>query len=145
MTGITSITPSGATIGGTITINGSDFGATQGTNNYIEISGINVTASSWSDTQIVATVPVGATSGLVYVHIPGFVFESAFGFIPPPSGNVAPATNVQGYLAFQWNRRNGDIFGGPGAVRGDDANGGVDVSTGERRSHGPPVDPARHL
>src|SRR3989339_211805 len=57
--------------GQSIGINGSYFGDTIG-NSYVEFNGINAQSSdyvSWSDTRIVVKVPVGATSGLVKIHV----------------------------------------------------------------------------
>ena len=56
---ITTITPSSATVGATVTITGSGFGLTQDIN-YVTVNGIRAATSSWSNAQIVATVPVGA-------------------------------------------------------------------------------------
>jgi RHS repeat-associated protein len=66
---VTSISPTVASIGGSVTINGSGFGASQSDS---VVAFTRATASnivSWSDSQIVATVPSGTVSGAVCVSI----------------------------------------------------------------------------
>jgi RHS repeat-associated protein len=66
---ITGLTPVLTGIGSTITVSGSNFGSSQGTST-LSINGTNVTSiSSWSDSQIVATVPTGSTTGPVAVTV----------------------------------------------------------------------------
>jgi len=57
--------------GSQVTLSGSGFGATQGSST-VKISGISASVSSWSDAQIVATVPSGASTG-------SFINGSGFG------------------------------------------------------------------
>src|SRR5215471_619556 len=64
---VTSITPSMGGSGNTVTIAGSGFGATAATNGVNFTNGGAAAVSSWSDTQIVATVPGGTTTGPVRV------------------------------------------------------------------------------
>lgn len=68
---ITSINPASTSEGGMVIINGSNFGATQGTS-YVKFYN-DKTASivSWSDTQIKCTVPTGAATGNVTVTTVG--------------------------------------------------------------------------
>ena len=67
---ILSISPAtSAAIGSTVTITGQNFGATQG-NSVLAFNGVPATAiSTWNDTTIVATVPVGAVTGDVVVVV----------------------------------------------------------------------------
>ncbi len=52
----------------TVDINGSGFEASQGAG-FVQFNGVNVTAyTSWSNTQIVVTVPAGATTGKITVQ-----------------------------------------------------------------------------
>lgn len=67
---ITSITPSAAPIGGSVSISGTGFGATQGSST-LTFNGTAATPVSWSDTAIVASIPPGATSGPVVVTVNG--------------------------------------------------------------------------
>ncbi len=69
---ITSISPTQADIGASVTINGNEFGSSPGTGNFdtssnnISIAGVNVPTgdvSSWSNNQIIFTVPSGTTLG----------------------------------------------------------------------------------
>ncbi len=66
---ITGVTPTSGTPGVTqITVTGSNFGTSQG-NGWVQIGNTNATTvSSWTDTQIVATVPDGSLSGVVMVN-----------------------------------------------------------------------------
>jgi YD repeat-containing protein len=67
---LTSLSPNSAVIGTTVTISGSNFGATQGTSTAT-FNGTAATPTTWSSTQIVANVPTGATTGNVIVTIAG--------------------------------------------------------------------------
>jgi hypothetical protein len=58
--------PTTGSIGGTITLNGSNFGTTQGSG-YVDLNGVHGIIVSWSDTQIVVSVPSGATSGCLMI------------------------------------------------------------------------------
>lgn len=80
---ITGISPAeGANVGDTVTLTGTGFGAYQGQASQILFNGYMVyTIPAWSDTQIVCTVPEGATTGEVTVTndyqrtSPGFIYE----------------------------------------------------------------------
>ena len=67
---ITNLSPSGALIGMPVTINGTNFGATQSTST-VSFNGISATPTSWTDTSIVAPVPSGTTTGPVVVTARG--------------------------------------------------------------------------
>ena len=67
---ITNLSPSGALIGMPITINGTNFGATQGTGT-VTFNGISATPTTWTDTSIVAPAPSGTTTGPVVVTARG--------------------------------------------------------------------------
>ena len=65
---ISGVSPTSVFPGGQVTLNGSNFGSAQGA--VIEGNGANwwiCTVTSWSDTQVVATVPLSAVSGLIYI------------------------------------------------------------------------------
>ena len=49
-----------------VTISGVNFGATQGIS-VVKFNGVVAAPTSWSDTEIVVSVPAGATSGPVIV------------------------------------------------------------------------------
>jgi RHS repeat-associated protein len=67
---ISSLSPTSAVVGASVTINGSNFGATQGSGS-VSFNGFAATVTSWSATSIVATVPNGATTGNVVVTANG--------------------------------------------------------------------------
>ena len=67
---ISGVTPASGTIGAAIKISGNYFGATQGTST-VTFNGVEAVISSWSNTVIMCTVPVGATTGPVLVANPG--------------------------------------------------------------------------
>jgi hypothetical protein len=63
---ISGISPTSGPVGTSVTISGADFGTTQGSSS-VTLNGTAVTVTSWSDTQIVVAVPVGATDGSIVV------------------------------------------------------------------------------
>src|SRR5208283_3295045 len=67
---ITSLNPTSGTVGISVTITGSNFGATQGTST-VKFNGTAATTTAWSTTSITATVPMGATTGNVVVTVGG--------------------------------------------------------------------------
>lgn len=62
--------PTQAGVGGAVWVAGSNFGSTQGSNT-ISFNGVTATPSSWSDTGIYVSVPVGATTGNIVVTVGG--------------------------------------------------------------------------
>lgn len=78
-TRVSAISPTSGKVGDTITLTGTNFGATQGTS---KVTCNNVTASvqSWSNTSIVATVPLGASTGPLVVTVNGLK-TPAIGFL----------------------------------------------------------------
>jgi hypothetical protein len=83
---ITSVSPTTAGAGVPVTISGSNFGVTQG-NSSVQLSGQSFTISSWSDTQIVATVPAGVSPGTAYdvnVTVAGVTVSGGLTIIPAP-------------------------------------------------------------
>src|SRR5205085_2229934 len=65
---VTSISPTSGVIGTQVTVNGSGFQATKGSSS-IAFNGTTATVNSWSDTQILATVASGTTTGGVKVTV----------------------------------------------------------------------------
>src|SRR5579862_1073416 len=65
---ISSLSPTSGAVGASITITGTNFGQNQG-GSTVKFNGISATATSWSATSIVATVPSAATSGNVVVTV----------------------------------------------------------------------------
>jgi len=72
---ISSINPVLGPVGTSVTITGSNFGASQAAgSSTITVNGTNVTSiASWSDTSITFTVPVGATTGNVVITVSSLV------------------------------------------------------------------------
>ncbi|MFL6388272.1 MAG: beta strand repeat-containing protein [Terriglobales bacterium] len=90
---IASLAPNSGAIGSVITINGSNFGPTQG-NGGVKFGTLAATISSWSATSIVATVPSGAVTGSVVVTAAGGVASNGSTFTvtsAPAITSVAPA------------------------------------------------------
>ena len=70
---ITSLSETVIAVGDSVTITGVNFGSTQGTST-VTFDGIEAaTVTSWSNTQIVVTVPTGAKSGDAVVTVNGVV------------------------------------------------------------------------
>jgi YD repeat-containing protein len=83
---VTVLSPSSEGIGTSITITGTNFGATQGTSTAL-FNGTSATPANWNATSIVVPVPVGATSGNVVVTVGG-VSSNGVPFqvtTPPPN------------------------------------------------------------
>jgi hypothetical protein len=95
---ITSLTPNSGPVGTSVTIAGSNFGASQGTST-VTFSGVSAgTASSWSASSITVNVPSGATTGNVVVTVGGVASNGvAFTVLVPPSiTNLSPASGPVG-------------------------------------------------
>ena len=110
----TQVAPSGPTItstsddtptnGSSITISGSNFGATTGT---LTAAGVSWTVTSWSDTSITATVAIGAnkynTNVSLVVTTSGAVSSSGYNVQIQPASGVS-YVNLSGTLASSGDR-----------------------------------------
>lgn len=67
---ITSISPTSGSVGTSVTITGSGFGATQGSST-VTFNGVTSAPTSWSNTTITTSVPTSATTGTVIVTVNG--------------------------------------------------------------------------
>ncbi len=100
---IISLSPSSAAVGATVYINGSYFGASQGSST-VTINGLPATLKSWADAQIVITVPSGATTGPLAVAVNGAIASSNFivtatrtiSAISPSSGPAGTSITITG-------------------------------------------------
>jgi IPT/TIG domain len=95
---ITSLNPSSGTVGTSVTINGTNFGATKGFSS-VSFNGTPTSPTSWSDTSVVAPVPSGAITGGNVVVTVGGVASSGVGFTVTPSpviSNVSPGSGPLG-------------------------------------------------
>lgn len=82
---ITSLSPTSGPAGTSVTITGTNFGASQG-DSTVTFNGTAATPASWSSTGIVVPVPVGATTGNVIVTVSGLASNgAAFTVVPTPS------------------------------------------------------------
>jgi YD repeat-containing protein len=67
---ISAVSPTVGAAGTSVTVSGSNFGATQGSST-VTFNGVAATPTSWSAGEIVAPVPAGATTGPVVVTVNG--------------------------------------------------------------------------
>ena len=87
---ITNIQPNPAAVGTSVTITGTNFGATQG-GSTVTFNGTTASPTSWGATSISALVPVGATTGNVVVTVGG---QASTGYLFTVSGGTMPGDNV---------------------------------------------------
>ena len=94
---ITSVSPTTARAGDSITINGTGFGSTQGSGSVWLGSKLAGSIVSWSDTQIVATVASGAVTGTAQVQ-QGGVWDNygTFTVITPVLSSISPTSGPVG-------------------------------------------------
>ncbi len=94
---IASLSPTSGTVGASVTITGSNFGATQGTS-MVAFNGTVGTPTSWSTTSVVVPVPTGATTGNVVVTVGGIASNDvAFTLVVPPSiASLSPSSGTVG-------------------------------------------------
>ena len=93
---ISSISPTSGSAGTQITVNGFGFGSSQG-NGYVWIGSTIGIVNSWSDTQIMATVASGASSGMVQVQQGGQQSNGiSFTVITPTVTSVTPTDGLAG-------------------------------------------------
>ncbi len=72
---ISSLSPPAAPVGGTVVVNGTDFGSSP-SSSEVKFNGVVANTSSWSSTSISATVPTAASSGPVTVTVAGVASNS---------------------------------------------------------------------
>src|SRR5712691_3373275 len=101
---ITSLSVTMGAVGAAVTINGSNFGTSQGTST-VKFNGTTATVTTWGASSIAVTVPSGATTGSVVVHASGVDSNgSSFTVVPAPSisslsittGAVGAAVTITG-------------------------------------------------
>ena len=93
---VTGIYPASATAGSTVTINGFQFGSSQGSS-VVRIGSVNCDQIlSWTDTQIQCIVPDTASSGAVIVVTDTWTsIDSVILKIPPQITSVAPSSGTR--------------------------------------------------
>jgi IPT/TIG domain len=94
---ISSLNPSNGGVGIKVTINGTNFGASQGSS-FATLNGTTMMITSWTATAIVATVPLTAATGPVIVTVGGVASNSLTFTVTNPShgGTSTPL----GFLIF---------------------------------------------
>ena len=94
---ITSVSPTSGAVGTSVTIAGSNFGASQGAST-VQFNGTAAAPTTWSATSIVAPVPAGATTGPVVVTVNGTPSNGVtFAVTTPPSiTSVSPTSGAVG-------------------------------------------------
>lgn len=105
-TKIAGILPPGASPGIQVTINGSGFGDSQGTGG-VAVSGIDAAIDSWSDGEIVCTLPAGLSEGtitnLTVTTASGKSTSSSFQITPPHTYAVTLDTHMDHYPCWAGN------------------------------------------
>jgi len=97
---VTGVLPVLGGFGTSVTIAGSNFGPTQGTST-VSFNGTNATSiTSWGNSQIVAILPIGATSGPVNVTVNSIngISSASFTVINPVITSVTPPAAPVGGL-----------------------------------------------
>jgi hypothetical protein len=94
---ITNLSPASGPPGTLVTITGTNFGATQGSST-VTFDGVSVTVASWTATQIVVTVPIGAASGNFLVTVGGQASNPALFTVavPPQITSLSPTWGPAG-------------------------------------------------
>ena len=112
---ITSLSPNFGPVGTSVTIAGTNFGASQGTST-VTFNGTSATPTSWSASSIVVPVPAGATTGNVVVTESGVPSNGVNFTVTTNSSNIAlvqhrnldAGTSASGALAFATNTTAGN-------------------------------------
>ena len=97
---ISGFTPESAPVGAAVTITGTNFDPNPA-NNTVTFNGIAAVVTSCTSTQIVATVPQGATTGPITVTtievLQGATSATSFTVVPPPTiSSFTPASAPAG-------------------------------------------------
>lgn len=94
---LTALSPTAGPVGASVTITGTNFGASQGAST-ISFNGAVASPSAWSSTSIVAPVPAGAGSGPVTVTVDGQTSNGlTFTVIPTPTLTaLSPTSGASG-------------------------------------------------
>jgi hypothetical protein len=82
-------TPNSGNTGDNVTITGTGFGTTQGSNT-VKFNGATATVTSWSNTSIQTTVPAAATSGPVVVTVSNAPSDGVNFTAPPEINGISP-------------------------------------------------------
>jgi YD repeat-containing protein len=88
---ITSLSSTSGPVGTSVTINGSNFGGTQGTST-VTFNGVAASPTSWGNTSIAAPVPANATPGPVVVTVGGVASNSVTFTVTPTISSISPTS-----------------------------------------------------
>jgi Bacterial Ig-like domain (group 3)/IPT/TIG domain/Galactose oxidase, central domain/Kelch motif len=94
---ISSVSPSSAPVGASVTITGTNFGPTQGQSS-VTVNGVAATVTSWSNTSIGFSVPSSATSGPIAVTVSGVNSNGANFSVAPAITGFSPDSGAVGVL-----------------------------------------------
>ncbi|MFZ3213427.1 MAG: IPT/TIG domain-containing protein [Terriglobales bacterium] len=100
MPSISSLSQTSGLAGTSVTINGSNFGATQGTS-AVTFNGMAAAPTSWTTTNIVVPVPSGATNGPVVVAVNGVVSNGVY-FVAAPQTEADNFQEANGPVSANW-------------------------------------------
>jgi hypothetical protein len=92
---ISNLSPSSGNTGTSVTITGSNFGATQGTS-AVAFNGVAATPSNWSNTSITAPVPASANSGQVVITVQGMASNGSAFTVTPKIDSISPTAGPTG-------------------------------------------------
>ena len=113
---ITGVSPTTGIVGTSVTIAGTNFGGSQGSSTLTFNGQPATSVTSWTDTQIVAIVPVTASAGPVHVVVNNVTSNSVTFSVPPPNvssylphgGGIGTQVTITG-TGFQPNQRNSTV------------------------------------
>ncbi|MDT8067454.1 MAG: IPT/TIG domain-containing protein [Terriglobia bacterium] len=130
---ISSLSVTSGTVGTSVTINGSNFGNSQGSST-VTFNGVAAIPTSWNKTKIVTTVPPDATTGLVKVTVSGTASNGLnFTVVPhitslsPSSGHTGDALTISGSGFGPVRNASTVAFGSAGATVNSWASGSIVV------------------
>ncbi|MEK6837071.1 MAG: IPT/TIG domain-containing protein, partial [Nanoarchaeota archaeon] len=129
---VTNISPTSGGVGTDVTITGLNFGATQGIS-FVSFNGTQASASSWSYTAIVATVPSGVSLsiGLVTVTVNGITGNGLPFSVPLRSGYITTVAG-SGSTIFSGDGRPAPSAGISAADLAVDSEGNLYIASGSR-------------
>jgi YD repeat-containing protein len=136
---ITSLTPSSGEPGASVSIAGNNFTVTTGT---VTFNGLPASTTSWTNTNVTAIVPNGATSGSVVLTSGGLQSNgAAFTVLVPTISNTVPTSGVAGTIVTisgnNFGASAGTVtFGGQSATINSWADGSIQVVVPSSASSG---------
>ncbi len=92
---IASLNPTSGPVGTSVTILGSNFGATQGTST-VRFNGTNAAPTNWGTTSITVPVPAGASSGGVVVTVGGVASNTVNFTVTTPAPSITSLNSTSG-------------------------------------------------